>query len=204
MNRNPDIAELLRRINNMQEAIQPLLDGDKVRNARWEEWKYNVVHAAWRERGNKRSFYRMRVIALVASISVPSLVGLNLAGTGGSVVRWLTFALSLVAAIATGIIALYRVGDRWLMYRRLMDNLMVIGYTLVDSSSANPQQEQAAHVFKQIGRLARAALENVSLNPGLALGQETPERRSRLSQFAHRGVETGVAQPRQRRQPVHE
>jgi hypothetical protein len=60
------------------------------------------------------------------------------------VVRWLTFGLSLVAAIATGIITLYRMGDRWLMYRRLADTLMIIGQTLVDSYGTDPQQEQAA------------------------------------------------------------
>jgi len=144
IDRNTDIAELRRRIAAMQEAIQPLLTGDKVRTARWEDWKYNLVHATWRERGNKRGFYRLRLVALVSGIAVPSLVGLNLAGTGGVVVRWLTFGLSLVAAIATGILTLYRTSERWLMYRRLMDNLMAIGYTLVDHYSTNPHQEQVA------------------------------------------------------------
>jgi Protein of unknown function (DUF4231) len=144
MSKSSDIAELRQRIDGMQEAIQPLLTGDLVRIARWEDWKYNLVHAAWRERGNKRGFYRLRLVALVSGIAVPSLVGLNLAGTGGVVVRWLTFGLSLVAAIATGIIALYRTSERWLMYRRLVDNLMAIGYTLVDHYSTNPQEEQVA------------------------------------------------------------
>ena len=144
MNKSSYIAGMRERIDVMQKAIQPLLTGNLVRTARWEEWKYNLLHAAWREKGNKSSFYRLRLVALVAGIAVPSLVGLNLAGTGGSVVRWLTFGLSLVAAIATGVIALYRMGDRWLMYRRLMDNLTAIGYTLVDSYSTNPEQEQTA------------------------------------------------------------
>ena len=30
------------------------------------------------------------------------------------------------------------------MYRRLVDNLMAIGYTLVDHYSTNPQEEQVA------------------------------------------------------------
>ena len=139
MDKNSDIKELRRRIDSMQEAIQPLLDDDKVKNSRWEDWKYNLIHATWRERGNKRTFYRLRIVSLTSAITVPSLVGLNLAGTGGGVVRWLTFALSLVAAIATGILTLYRTGDRWLMYRRLMDDLMSIGYTLMDRFGANSQ-----------------------------------------------------------------
>ena len=158
MNRSSTIAQLQGRINAIQEAIQPLLTGNKARTARWEEWKYYLVHATWREAGNKKSFYRLRLVALVAGIAVPSLVGLNLAGTGGAVVRWLTFGLSLVAAIATGVIALYRLGDRWLMYRRLMDNLMAIGYTLADSYSTHPQEEEVA--WKEFTNATDQALAN--------------------------------------------
>jgi hypothetical protein len=110
MDKSSDIVELRKRIDAMQAAIQPLLTDNKVRNARWEDWKYNLIHATWRERGNKRTFYRMRIVSLTSAITVPSLVGLNLAGAGGVVVRWLTFALSLVAAIAAGILTLYRTG----------------------------------------------------------------------------------------------
>jgi hypothetical protein len=144
MKRSSDIAALQQRINAIEKGIQPLLKDNEVRTARWEEWKYYLVHATWREAGNKKGFYHLRLVALVAGIAVPSLVGLNLAGAGGAVVRWLTFGLSLVAAIATGVIALYRMGDRWLMYRRLMDNLMAIGYTLVDKYSTDPKQQQEA------------------------------------------------------------
>jgi hypothetical protein len=148
MDKSSDIVELRKRIDAMQEAIQPMLSDNKVRSARWEDWKYNLIHATWRERGNKRTFYRLRIVSLTSAITVPSLVGLNLAGTGGGVVRWLTFALSLVAAIATGILTLYRTGDRWLMYRRLMDDLMSIGHTLVDSFTADSGAAQAVwHAF---------------------------------------------------------
>jgi hypothetical protein len=144
LNKNAVIRELRQRIDAMHEAIQPLLTGNKVRTARWDEWEYNLVHATWRQNGNKRGFYDLRLVALISGIAVPSLVGLNLAGTGGVVVRWVTFGLSLVAAIATGIITLYRMGDRWLMYRRLADSLMEIGYTLVDQYGADPHDEQTA------------------------------------------------------------
>jgi hypothetical protein len=142
--KSSDIRDLRERIGRMQNAIQPLLEGNGARAALWEEWKYNLVHATWREKGNKSTYYRMRVISLTSAIIVPSLVGLNFSGTGGNVVRWLTFAASLVAAIATGILTLYRTGDRWLMYRRLMDSLMASGCTLVEDFSADPPNQQAA------------------------------------------------------------
>jgi len=144
----------------MEAALAPLLDGDKARQARWENWKYDLEHATWREQISRRGFYQLRILALVSAITVPSLVGLNLAGTGGTVVRWLTFALSLVAAIATGILTLYRVTDRWLMYRKLMADLMRIGCTLVDAMdpqvlAADPTADwQAWEAFGRASDLA--------------------------------------------------
>jgi hypothetical protein len=144
MNKSTDIKDLRERIDRMQNSIQPLLKENGAKAALWEEWKYSLVHATWREKGNKGTYYRMRVVSLVSAIIVPALVGLNFAGTGGIVVRWLTFAFSLVAAIATGILTLYRTGDRWLMYRRLMDSLMASGCTLVEGFSTDSQRQQAA------------------------------------------------------------
>lgn len=144
MDKNPDVVETRERIDLMQEAVQPLLADNKARSSRWEDWKYRLIQATWSESGNKKTYYRLRIVSLTSAITVPSLVGLNLADTGGVVVRWLTFGLSLVAAIATGILTLYRTGDRWLMYRRLREDLMAIGRTLVDSFSADPRSEREA------------------------------------------------------------
>jgi len=59
-------------------------------------------------------------------------------------------------------------------------------------------------VLEEIARLARAAVEDESLDPVPALGQEAPKRRRRLGQLAHHGVEADVDLPRQRGQPVHQ
>jgi len=144
MDKSTDIKYLRERIDRMQNALQPLLKDNGTKTALWEEWRYQLVHATWREKGNKGTYYRMRVVSLVSAIIVPALVGLNFSGTGGTVVRWLTFAFSLVAAIATGILTLYRTGDRWLMYRRLMDSLMASGCTLVEGFDTDSQRQQAA------------------------------------------------------------
>jgi hypothetical protein len=144
MDKNTDIKDLRERIDRMQNALQPLLKDTGTKAALWEEWKYQLVHATWREIGNKGTYYRMRVVSLVSAIIVPALVGLNFGGTGGTVVRWLTFAFSLVAAIGTGILTLYRTGDRWLMYRRLMDSLMASGSSLVEGFGTDSQRQQTA------------------------------------------------------------
>jgi Protein of unknown function (DUF4231) len=134
------VKDIKKRLGIMRKAAEPFLADHEPRIAYWSEWEYNVVHAEWRVHGCQRQFYALRLIALISAITVPSLVGLNLSGTGGAVVRWLTFAFSLVAAISTGVLALYRVGDRWLMYRKLGEDLMRFGWTLVESSGTDPQE----------------------------------------------------------------
>jgi hypothetical protein len=58
-------------------------------------------------------------------------------------------------------------------------------------------------VLEEIARLAKAAVEDESLDPVPTLGQEAPNRRRRLGQIAHRGVEADVDLPRERRKVVH-
>jgi Protein of unknown function (DUF4231) len=75
--------------------------------------------------------------ASAACANVPSLVGLNLSGTGGTAVRWLTFTLSLIAALSTAILTLFRFGDRWLMYRRLGNELIAAGWRMINGSGTD-------------------------------------------------------------------
>jgi hypothetical protein len=44
-----------------------------------------------------------------------------------------TFSLSLVAALSTAILALFRFGDRWLMYRTLSNELIDAGWAMINS-----------------------------------------------------------------------
>jgi len=117
----------------MRNAAKPFLIND-ARIVYWtQEWELAVVHAASRVESNRKQFYGLRLAAVISAITVPSLVGLNLSGTGGSTVRWLTFALSLITALSAAIITLFRFADRWLMYRALRNSLMNAGWALVNS-----------------------------------------------------------------------
>jgi len=123
----------------MRNAARPFLT-DEARKVYWARaWEVAVVHAATRVESNRKEFYGLRLAAVISAITVPSLVGLNLSGTGGSAVRWLTFALSLIAALSTAIITLFRFGDRWLMYRALSNGLMSAGWALVNSPNTDPE-----------------------------------------------------------------
>ena len=123
----------------MRNAAKPFLT-DEAKKVYWAEaWELNVMRAATRVESNRKQFYGLRLAAIISAITVPSLVGLNLAGTGGTAVRWLTFTLSLIAALSTAIITLFRFADRWLMYRTLSNSLMSAGWTLITSPEPGPQ-----------------------------------------------------------------
>ena len=133
------IRELHVQLHEMHNAAKPFLT-DEARKVYWAQvWERTAVHAAARVESNRKQFYGLRLAAIISAITVPSLVGLNLSGTGGSTVRWLTFALSLIAALSTAIITLFRFGDRWLMYRALSNGLMSAGWALVNSPNTDPE-----------------------------------------------------------------
>ena len=54
--------------------------------------------------------------------------------------RWLTFSLSLVAALSTAILTLFRFGNRWLMYRTLSNELLNAGWAMVNSPHTDLDQ----------------------------------------------------------------
>jgi len=105
---------------------------DQLQDAFWtSRWETYLSLAAQRVDSNRQQFYYLRAVAVISSVIVPSLVGLNLSGSGGVWVRWITFALSLVAAVATACLALFRFGDRWFLYRDLQNELLLCGWTYV-------------------------------------------------------------------------
>jgi hypothetical protein len=133
------LRELHAQLRDMRNAATPFLT-NQARKTYWTEaWELNVVHAATRVEGNRKEFYGLRLVAIISAITVPSLVGLNLSGTGGTAVRWLTFTLSLIAALSTAIVALFRFADRWLMYRTFSNSLMDAGWALINSTEPDQQ-----------------------------------------------------------------
>ena len=126
-------SELRTQLIAMREAAQPFLSSS-ARVAFWSEvWELGVIRAAARAESNRKQFYGFRLTAIISAIIVPALVGLSFADTGGTIVHWLTFTLSLVAALSTAILMLFRFRDRWLMYRTLSNELINAGWALVNS-----------------------------------------------------------------------
>jgi hypothetical protein len=127
-----DVQSQLRAIHDALDAV--LLD--PRRSAYWiGRVETYTVMAAHRVYSNKHNYYGLRGLAVMSSVVVPALVGLNLAGAGGAAVRWITFALSLIAALSSATMALFRYGDKWYLYRDLQNELLVAGWALVATNS---------------------------------------------------------------------
>jgi hypothetical protein len=123
-----DVQTQLRAIHDALDAVLV----DPRRSAYWVgRVETYTVMAAYRVYGNKHYYYGLRGLAVASSVVVPALVGLNLAGAGGAAVRWITFGLSLIAALSSATMALFRYGDKWYLYRDLQNELLVAGWTLV-------------------------------------------------------------------------
>jgi hypothetical protein len=84
------IKELRIELRAMHGAAKPFLTSD-ARVAYWSQvWELEIIRAALRVESNRKQTYSFRLTAISSAIIVPSLVALNLSGTGGTTVRWLS------------------------------------------------------------------------------------------------------------------
>ncbi len=155
------IKELRIELRAMHGAVKPFLTSD-ARVAYWSQvWELEVIRASLRVESNRKQTYSFRLTAISSAIIVPSLVALNLSGTGGTAVRWLTFSLSLVAALSTAILTLFRFGNRWLMYRSLSNELINAGWAMVNSPHTDLDKPWSAFTAATSAAISRY---NISRN----------------------------------------
>lgn len=83
-------------------------------------WRPRVLAAKDSVRSNKRSYYFWRLPAIVGAVVLPPLASPNVEAVWA---RWAAFGIALIIAVCTGIESLFRFGNRWRIYRQLMDAL---------------------------------------------------------------------------------
>jgi len=84
-------------------------------------WRDQTAFFRGRVQENRKYFYWLRMVAVVGAVTVPALVGLNVAGSAARGVKWSAFGLSLLVAIVTAWEQLFRFGQRWRLYRQALD-----------------------------------------------------------------------------------
>jgi hypothetical protein len=124
--RHPDLAALEDELNGLIEVIN-VTDEDR-RKFLESRWRDQTLFMKKRVISNRSSFQWLRLVAVTGAVTVPALVSLNLGGEAGAAVRWITFVLSLLVAVATAWEQLYRFGRRWRLYRESLDQMRAEGW----------------------------------------------------------------------------
>ena len=97
-----------------------------------------------RARTSQRRYIRLKMIAIVGGVTVPTLVGVQLGNpTVQSGIQWLTLVLGLAVAIATAFEGFFKFGDRWRLYRRTAELLKSEVWQYVQL--AGPYARQGGH-----------------------------------------------------------
>jgi hypothetical protein len=91
-------------------------------------WLAQIRFMDQEARRSQRANYYLRFGALIASVTVPAMLGLSIKGAIGTTLRWTVFGLSLVVALTTALDAYLHFGERWGHYRSLAEALKSEGW----------------------------------------------------------------------------
>jgi hypothetical protein len=97
----------------------------------------------------------LSVARVTLTIPVPLLAGLALHGNGATLVRWLTFVLSLTAAIAAAYVTIRGYEPRWRLYHKYADKILSEGWLYLENAgkyetvSAQRDQSELAALFAE-------------------------------------------------------
>lgn len=114
--------------------------------ARWLDQLLWMENKAW---SAVRWYYTLRLTTIVGGVIVPALVSLNLGENAAAVIRWLTFAISLLVALSAAVEEFFHYGERWRHYRRTAELLKSEGWQFFELSGpyANQTHAQAYPAF---------------------------------------------------------
>jgi hypothetical protein len=93
-----------------------------------ERWLDQVRWAEGKTATSQWWYRRLRLVAIAGGVTIPALVGLNVAGTASQDIRWAAFGLGLLVALATAIEGFFHYSDRWPHYRRFAEQLKSEGW----------------------------------------------------------------------------
>jgi hypothetical protein len=101
-----------------------------------------------------------RLTAIIGGVTVPALVSLNLKGGAGTSVRWVTFGISLLAAISAAIDEFFAYGDKWRHFRRIGETLKSEGWSFVQLSGQYRGRSHAGAVAELADAVERISQED--------------------------------------------
>ncbi len=114
-------------------------------------WLDQLTYMSKRSRETRNWYYRLRMTAIIGSIVVPILLGLQPNIKDSKVdLRWLTIGLSGIVAVSTAVEEFFHFGDRWRHFRHTTEALKTQGWQFSQLGglySAYPTHQAAFQSF---------------------------------------------------------
>jgi hypothetical protein len=116
----------------------------------------------WQDRRARKFqslYYVFRLVVIVGGVTVPALVALNpTEQMWQERVRWLTFGLSLLVAVAVAVEGFFRFGDRWRHYRRNAELLKSEGWMFFQKSGRYRHDTSHGEAYAEFAEQVEAIL----------------------------------------------
>jgi Protein of unknown function (DUF4231) len=116
-------AELARELHALLDSLADV--GSAERRYLVVRWRPQVLLAKRRVDSNRRWYYSWRVPTVVGALVLPPLASPTVEASWA---RWTALVVSLVVATCTALEGTFRFGNRWRLYRRMLDELRSEGW----------------------------------------------------------------------------
>ena len=146
-------------IDKIAKYVHQLADGDDKAAAGHmiaSSYVAELRHADRQQARWQKIFYEYRGFVIAASAVITILTGLNLQGNTSFVIRVTTVILSGMITVASGLLELLQVNNRWRLYRILRAKLEAITWRTAAQDSEPP----AASALATLGQQFLAAMQD--------------------------------------------
>jgi hypothetical protein len=113
-------------------------------------WLDQVLWMEGRADSARTRYYVFRLTAIILGVVIPVLVGLNIQGTPGEILRYGIVVLGLLVAVSGALEEFFRYGERWRHYRQTVEWLKIEGwrfFQLSDPYRKYKTQTEAYPIF---------------------------------------------------------
>lgn len=143
------------------------------KNALIARWLDQVLWMGNRANQARNNYYVLRLTAIISGVIVPALVTITATTTGVTIIRWITFVLSLAVAMSTAIEEFFRYGERWRNYRRTSELLKIEGWQFFELSGPYANRDTHARAFtKFTGRVEEIIQRDVQVYISEIVGEK--------------------------------
>lgn len=147
----------------LAELVESRTLSDDQRNYLRVGWLDELLEARRNAGWNRRFFLTFRFLAISGALVLPALASLNLGDNPPDSVRYATFVVTLVVAVSTGFIQVFRFGVEWGIDREFATAMEAEGWSYMLGSGRYRTTDYAERgygaFFARVERLRRLRSE---------------------------------------------